>query len=74
MTGTVFAAFEEAAARAGAADFLADPSRSYSLSYGEALDRINELARRYRDAGYGHGHRVALILKTDPPFCCTGWL
>ena len=68
MTATVFSAFEETAARAGTADFLADPSQNFSLSYGAALAEIETLARRYANAGYGHGHRVALLLENRPAF------
>ena len=68
MTATVFAAFEETAKRAGAADFLADPSGDFTLSYGAAQDQIGALAQRYAQAGYGHGHRVALLLENRPAF------
>ncbi|MEE8171875.1 MAG: AMP-binding protein, partial [Alphaproteobacteria bacterium] len=68
MAGTVSAAFEETAMRAGAAEFIADPSQNFTLSYADALIEIEALARRYRDAGYGHGHRVALLLENRPAF------
>ncbi len=62
MATTVFAAFEERVARAGAADFLDDPSQEFTLSYIAAQAEIDDLVLRYRDASYGHGHRVALLL------------
>ena len=68
MADTVFAAFQETAARAGVAEFLAVPSENVSLGYGDALSEVTELARRYSDAGYGHGHRVALLLENRPAF------
>lgn len=68
MAETVFAAFRETAARAGAAEFLAVPPSGISLSYGDALSEVDKLARRYRDAGYGHGHSVALLLENRPTF------
>jgi acyl-CoA synthetase (AMP-forming)/AMP-acid ligase II len=68
MPETVFAAFEETAARAGGADFLADPSADFTLGYGDALRQIGALVGRYRAAGYGHGHRVALLLENRPAF------
>ena len=68
MTATVFSAFEETAAHAGTSEFLADPSQDFTLSYGDALAEIETLARRYASAGYGHGHRVALLLENRPVF------
>jgi len=68
MAETVFSAFKEAAARDVAADFLAGPSEGASLCYGAALVEIEKLARRYGDAGYGHGHRVALLLENRSAF------
>jgi len=68
MADTVFAAFKETAARAGAAEFLAVPPSGFSLSYGDALSEVETLARRYSDAGYGHGHRIALLLENRPAF------
>lgn len=35
-------------------------------TYAEALASVEALARRYRDAGYGPGHRVALLLENRP--------
>ena len=68
MAATVFAAFEETAARAGTAEFLADPSGNSTLSYARARAEIDALAQRYAQAGYGHGHRVALLLENRPAF------
>jgi acyl-CoA synthetase (AMP-forming)/AMP-acid ligase II len=68
MAGTVFAAFEETAVRAGDAEFLCYPPSGESLAYGEALTRLEALAARYRAAGYGLGHRVALLLENRPEF------
>jgi crotonobetaine/carnitine-CoA ligase len=46
-----------------ARDYHAD---GYELAYGAALSEIEALAERYRDAGYGLGHRVALMLDNRP--------
>jgi len=35
-------------------------------TYAEAVARVDALARRYRGAGYGPGHRVALLLENRP--------
>lgn len=37
-----------------------------SWSYAEALAEVEALAARYRAAGYGAGHRVALLLENRP--------
>ncbi len=38
------------------------------LSYGEAAERVGGLVEAYRTAGYGPGHRVALMLENRPVF------
>ncbi len=48
-------------------------TRSYQngpvdLSYGEAGDRVETLKARYQRAGYGIGHRVALLLENRAEF------
>lgn len=37
-------------------------------SYGEVAERTTRLIERYAAAGYGHGHRVALLLENRPEF------
>ena len=37
-----------------------------TLSYGEAGQRVEELAALYRQRGYGIGHRVATLLENRP--------
>src|SRR5687768_4671422 len=76
MPVTVFGAFQETAAAAGGAAFLcvpAAPGRAYhpeglELTYGEVMVRVLALRERYQAAGYGHGHRVALLLENRPEF------
>ncbi len=49
----------------------AETARHYAiaagtLSYGDAAARIDQIAERYRAAGYGAGHRVGLMLENRP--------
>jgi crotonobetaine/carnitine-CoA ligase len=37
-------------------------------SYGEVAERVTRLIERYVAAGYGHGHRVSLLLENQPAF------
>jgi len=37
-------------------------------SYGEVAERATRLIERYAAAGYGHGHRVSLLLENRPEF------
>jgi acyl-coenzyme A synthetase/AMP-(fatty) acid ligase len=37
-----------------------------SWSYGEVADKVERLRQTYREAGYGHGHRIALLLDNRP--------
>ncbi len=76
MITTVFAAFGATAEGAGAAPFLCvppAPGRAYhpaglELSYDETRRAVTELRGAYEAAGYGHGHRVALLLENRPEF------
>ena len=71
MPVTVFEAFRETAAAAADQVFLCvppAPARAYhpaglDLTYGDVAARVLALRERYRAAGYGHGHRVALLLE-----------
>ena len=73
---SVYEAFAAAAARAPQADFLYVESvtaaaygiAAGAISYGEAAGRVEALRRRYAAAGYGHGHRVGLLLENRPAF------
>ncbi len=44
-----------------------------SVSYAQALAHTHGLRQRYADAGYGHGHRVALSLDNRPEFFYHWW-
>ncbi|MCW5750132.1 MAG: AMP-binding protein [Alphaproteobacteria bacterium] len=73
---TVFDAFMATAEKAPGHDFLAvaaAPQRAYypdgvEFSYAQARANILYLRQKYTDAGYGHGHRVALLLENRPEF------
>ncbi len=73
---TVHAAFADTAARTPRADFLFTESvtaRHYGIaagatSWGDAAAQVEALRRRYAAAGYGHGHRVGLLLENRPAF------
>ncbi len=81
MTETVFELFEAAARRAPEGGSLCAPpmaGRAYhpdgvEISYREAADRVAALRARYREAGYGPGHRVALLLENRPDFHLHWW-
>ena len=76
MPVTVFEAFVETAKAAPSHAFLCvppAPSRAYhpgglELTYDEVRERVEDLRARYQAAGYGHGHRVALLLENRPEF------
>jgi acyl-CoA synthetase (AMP-forming)/AMP-acid ligase II len=73
---TVFDTFAEVAGRQPQADFLhteAHTARAYgiepcTLTYGDALARIEALRDLYSAAGYGCGHRAGLLLENRPDF------
>ena len=66
---TVFSAFERTARAHGAKPFLQVPSEGIEYRYGDALRLVDAISRRYREAGYCAGHRVALRLPN-----CSGFL
>jgi acyl-coenzyme A synthetase/AMP-(fatty) acid ligase len=73
---TVFAAFAATATRHSGNPFLCvlpETARAYGidageLRYGEAAAQIAQLRTAYRKAGYGHGHRVGVLLENRPAF------
>ena len=81
MTETVFALFEAAAMRMPAGGCLCAPpmaGRPYhqdgiEIVYRDAHERVAALSARYRAAGYGPGHRVALLLENRPEFHLHWW-
>ena len=74
--GTVFEAFAAAARAVPDQVFLIVPASAggafapdgTSLTYRVLAERIGRLAAQYRRAGYGHGHRVGLLLENRPAF------
>ncbi len=76
MRNTVAEAFAATAAENGGAAFLIVPARAdrdwhpagVEVSYAEAAREVVELRERYAAAGYGLGHRVALLLENRPEF------
>lgn len=73
---TVHDAFATTAARTPEADFLfteAVTAAAYgiapgAIAWGAAAAEVERLRAAYAAAGYGHGHRVALLLENRPAF------
>ncbi|HEU4368358.1 MAG TPA: AMP-binding protein [Methylomirabilota bacterium] len=73
---TVWEAFDAAAEESPERAFLAVPAapgRAYhpggvELTYRQVRAEARRLRERYAEAGYGHGHRVALLLENRPEF------
>src|SRR2546429_8469344 len=73
---TVFGAFTATAEAAPDHAFLAAPpapGRAYhpdgvEITYGRARAEALRLREAYATAGFGHGHRVALLLENRPEF------
>jgi acyl-CoA synthetase (AMP-forming)/AMP-acid ligase II len=73
---TVFEAFVASATRTPEAPFLcteAVTADAYGLApgettWGEAAREVERLRQAYAAAGYGHGHRVGLMLENRPAF------
>lgn len=73
---TVHDAFRASARRTPDAEFLfteAVTAAAYGMApgaihWGEAAARVERLRTAFADAGYGHGHRVGLLLENRPEF------
>lgn len=73
---TVHDAFRASARRTPEAEFLFTESvtaAAYGMApgaihWGEAAARVERLRAAFADAGYGHGHRVGLLLENRPDF------
>ena len=76
MADTVHQAFQDSAARWATQPFLCTLQETATiygitageLSYAEAARQIADLRAAYAAAGYGHGHRVGLLLENRPSF------
>ncbi len=76
MVSTVFEAFARTAKEAPDLAFLCAPpaaERAYhpegaEFTYVQTRDAVHALIERYAAGGYGHGHRVALLLENRPEF------
>jgi acyl-CoA synthetase (AMP-forming)/AMP-acid ligase II len=76
VSGTVYEAFRRTAAEHTDSDFLCVPAptgASYAIearpwSYRQAAHEVAVLLRCYQERGYGHGHRVGLMLENRPAF------
>lgn len=73
---TVFSMFAAAADATAHKPFLCIPARidrpyypaGVEISYGDVAARVENLRALYFAAGYGHGHRVCLLLENRPDF------
>lgn len=73
---TVFSTFAGVAAGRPRSPFVCVPPRAdrdwlplgAEFSYGDMLDQAVGLQKEYLRAGYGHGHRAALLLENRPEF------
>ena len=74
MADTIFEAFRASVAAAPQNAFICVPlGTSYApdgleWTYAEAMQRVLPLVERYRQAGYGPGHRVALLVENRPDY------
>jgi len=73
---TIGEVFRQAAAQYANNLFFIVPSDStrsycpqgYQISYADALNQIDQICDLLTTAGYGHGHRIALLLENRPEF------
>jgi len=76
MSSTVYQRFIQTAGQWPDQPFLCvlpETAKIYNIDSGEltyraAQEQIEKLAAQYRQAGYGHGHRVGLLLENRPAF------
>ncbi len=74
MVETIGALFEARAKTFSDHSFLQVPANAarnyhpdgYLCSYGEAAKVVAEMEAKLSDAGYGHGHRIAVLLENRP--------
>ncbi len=76
MPNTVFETFAATAEAHPDHPFLIVPARAdrdwspdgFEVSYGAALAEVERLRELYARSGYGHGHRVSILLENRPEF------
>ncbi|MBC7394372.1 MAG: AMP-binding protein, partial [Variovorax sp.] len=76
MTSTVHDVFSATAARTPGAAFLFTESvtaeaygiEAGAITWGKAAEEVERLRTAYAAAGYGHGHRIGLLLENRPAF------
>ena len=76
ISGTVYQAFRRTTVEHAQREFLhvlPQTAANYCIearawSYGQSAREAEVLLSRYRQAGYGHGHRVGLMLENRPAF------
>ncbi|NLJ62536.1 MAG: ATP-dependent acyl-CoA ligase [Alcaligenaceae bacterium] len=76
MGQTIYAAFKQSAQQWPDHDFmlvLPETADIYGIEagpirYAQAQAQIDQLAEQYQKAGYGHGHRVGMLLENRPAF------
>ena len=76
MTSTVHDVFSATAARTPGAAFLFTESvtaeaygiEAGAITWGKAAAEVERLRTAYAAAGYGHGHRIGLLLENRPAF------
>lgn len=74
MADTVYEALEASVTVAPDNAFICVPAGTsyapdgFEWTYAETMQRVSVLIARYRQAGYGVGHRVALLLENRPDY------
>ena len=74
MAETIFEALQASVAAAPHNAFICVPAGTsyapdgFEWTYAEAMERVSAWVERYRRAGYGRGHRVALLLENRPDY------
>jgi acyl-CoA synthetase (AMP-forming)/AMP-acid ligase II len=74
VADTIFEAFRASVAAAPHNPFVCVPAGTsyapdgFEWTYAEAMQRVLPLVERYRQAGYGLGHRVALLIENRPDY------
>ena len=77
MAETIFEALQTSAAAAPGNAFICIPRGTsyapdgFEWTYADVMQRVLKLAKRFEQAGYGPGHRVALLLETGRTFSST---